>query len=78
MTPNSPTWLDAEALDDAPLTADGRRFADGVRELQEPRSRVRCLVSFGIPAERSVPSADPRHGITERIRASVANERRAA
>lgn len=78
MTPNSPVWLDCEALDDAPLTADGRRYEGGVRELQEPRSRVRCLVSFGIPAERPVPATDPRHGINERIRASVANERRAA
>lgn len=78
MTHNSPTWLDCEALDDAPLTADGRRYADGVRELQEPRSRVRCWIVHGLPAERPVPAKDPRHGVNERIRSSVAKERRAA
>jgi len=78
MTPIAPFWLDADALDDAPLTADGRRYADGVRELQEPRSRVRCWVVYGLPAEQQLPAKDPRHGINERILASVANERRAA
>lgn len=78
MTTIAPVWLDCEALDDAPLTADGRRYADGVRDLQEPRSRVRCWVVHGLPAERPVKATDPRHGITERIRAGVANERRAA
>lgn len=77
MTPITPVWLDADALDDAPLTADGRRYADGVRELQEPRSRVRCWIVHGLPAEQPVKATDPRHGITDRIRASVAKERRA-
>lgn len=78
MTPIAPIWLDCEALDDAPLTADGRRYEGGVRELQEPPSRVRCWIVHGLPAERPVKPTDPRHGINERIRASVANERRAA
>jgi len=78
MTPIAPTWLDADALEDAPLTRNGSMFAEGVRELQEPRSRVRCWVSFGIPAERPVKATDPRHGVNERIRASLATERRAA
>ncbi len=77
MTPITPVWLDCEALDDAPLTADGRRYADGVRELQEPRSRVRCWVVHGLPAERQLPAKDPRHGITERIRAAIAGARTA-
>jgi hypothetical protein len=76
MTPNAPVWLDAEALDDAPLTRDGRRFEGGVREVQEPPSRIRCWITIGIPAERPVQAKDPRHGVTERIRASLA--RRAA
>lgn len=73
-TPNSPVWLDADTLEDAPLTRNGSMFADGVRELQEPRSRVRCRVSFGIPAEQPVKPTDPRHGVTERIRASLARQ----
>lgn len=76
MSPSAPIWLDGEALEDAPLTRNGLMFADGVRELQEPRSRVRCWIVHGQHAERQLPAKDPRHGITERIRASVANERR--
>lgn len=74
MTPIAPVWLDCEALDDAPLTADGRRYADGVRELQESRSRVRCWISFGLPAERPVKATDPRHGVTERIRMAIGRQ----
>lgn len=72
MSPSAPIWLDCEALEDAPLTRNGLMFADGVRELQEPRSRVRCWVVLGLPAERHVKASDPRHGITERILASLA------
>ena len=72
MTPIAPVWLDCEALDDAPLTPDGSAYLGGVRELQEPRSRVRCWVVLGLPAERPVKATDPRNGITERIRMAIA------